>query len=68
MVFNNYSHTFQAGREDRGKFGAKEKRSNPHASTTNKEKLKNKNFMMMRQKMKGKAKRSYQDKQVMKLY
>merc|ERR1712002_89369 len=51
------------GREGRGKFGAKEKRSNPHASTTNKEKRKNKTFAMVKHKLKGKIKRSYHDKQ-----
>ncbi|PIO26883.1 hypothetical protein AB205_0023060, partial [Aquarana catesbeiana] len=39
---------------------------NPHASTTNKEKKKNKSFMMMRysQNIRSKNKRSFRDKQI----
>ena len=55
----------QAGREGREKFGRREKRVNPNASTTNKEKRKTKNFMMLRHKaQKSKGKRSFQEKQV----
>ena len=43
---------------------------NPHASTTNKDKLKNKAFMMVKhnKKLKDKKKRSFRDKQVHKYY
>ena len=55
----------KTGREDRGKFtDHKNFRMNPNASTTNREKRKTKNFMMIRNKVKGKTKRSFQDKQV----
>nr|CAG4640710.1 EOG090X030C [Eulimnadia texana] len=55
--------TVLEGRTDREKPTRKPKRQNPFASTTNKEKRKNKNFMMLRQKAKGKVKRSFRDKQ-----
>ena len=54
----------QEGRADREKPTRKPKRQNPFASTTNREKTKSKNFMMLKQKAKGKAKRSFKDKQV----
>jgi len=58
-------YCLQAGREGREKFGRREKRMNPNASSTNKEKRKKKNFMMVRHKVqKAKGKRSYHDKQV----
>jgi len=52
------------GREGREKFGARQIRQNPHASTTNKEKAKKKTFMMMKHKVKRKQNRSYKDKQL----
>ncbi|KAK2717688.1 hypothetical protein QYM36_006459, partial [Artemia franciscana] len=52
------------GREDREKPGRKQKRQNPFASTTNKEKQKKKGFMMIRNKAKGKKIRSFKEKQV----
>jgi len=55
----------QAGREGREKFGQREKRQNPNASSTNKEKLKSKNFMMLKHKVRRvKGKRSFHEKQV----
>ena len=57
----------QEGRADREKPTMKPKRQNPFASTTNKEKAKKKNFMMLKQKAKGKQKRSFKDKQVSQL-
>ena len=55
----------QAGREERGKFGRKDGKMNPHASTSNKDKRKNKNYMMMKHKIRQKkTKRSFQEKQV----
>ncbi|XP_041460227.1 protein SDA1 homolog [Lytechinus variegatus] len=58
--------TIMAGREGREKFGSKKQKMNPHASTTNKQKRKNKPFMMMKQKfnIKSKHKRSFREKQV----
>lgn len=60
--------TVIAGRQGREKFGSKKaskKRLNQFASTSNKEKRKNKNFMMMRHNkdVRGKNKRSFRDKQ-----
>nr|CAG4641542.1 EOG090X030C [Eurycercus lamellatus] len=56
--------TVLEGRADREKPTRKPKRQNPFASTTNREKNKKKNFMMLKQKAKGKQKRSFKDKQV----
>ncbi len=53
-----------SGREDRGKYGAKKGKQNPHASKNKKENKKNKAFMMIRHKLKGKKKRSFKDKQI----
>lgn len=57
---------FQAGRSDRKEFVKKRTKLNPHASTSNKEKRRTKNFMMMRQSqnVRTKGKRSFRDKQV----
>ena len=54
----------KVAREDRGDFGRPKPKLNPHASTTNKQKSRKKNFMMIRQKVRGKQKRSFRDKQV----
>ncbi|XP_046644890.1 protein SDA1 homolog [Daphnia pulicaria] len=56
--------TVLEGRADREKPTRKPKRQNPNASTTNREKSKKKNFMMLKQKAKGKQKRSFKDKQI----
>ncbi|CAH2301491.1 SDA1 homolog [Pelobates cultripes] len=58
--------TVLAGRTDRKEFVRKRTKMNPHASSTNKEKKKNKNFMMMRysQNVRTKGKRSFRDKQI----
>ncbi|MEE6460410.1 hypothetical protein FKM82_000958 [Ascaphus truei] len=58
--------TVLAGRTDRKEFVRKKTKMNPHASSTNKEKKKNKSFMMMRysQNVRSKNKRSFRDKQV----
>ncbi|XP_072040990.1 protein SDA1 homolog [Amphiura filiformis] len=58
--------TMKAGRDGREKFGRKQQRMNPHASTTNKEKRKKKPFMMVKQKytIKNKQKRSFREKQI----
>lgn len=52
------------GREDRDKFGYKDRRKNIHCSKTNREKRKTKNYQMVKHKAKGKIKRSFKDKQV----
>merc|ERR1712051_84924 len=51
------------GRTDREKFGSRKSKMDPFASTTNKEKMKSKNFMMMKHKLKFKVKKSFVDKQ-----
>ncbi|KAM4708215.1 protein SDA1 homolog [Discoglossus pictus] len=58
--------TVLAGRTDRKEFVRKKTKMNPHASSTNKEKKKNKSFMMMRysQNIRSKNKRSFRDKQI----
>uniref|UniRef100_A0A182WFG3 Protein SDA1 n=1 Tax=Anopheles minimus TaxID=112268 RepID=A0A182WFG3_9DIPT len=56
--------SMQKGREDRERFGYKDNRLNPHCSKTNREKQKNKNFSMIRHKVRGKVKKSFRDKQV----
>lgn len=55
--------TVMKGREDREKFGYRDKRKNIHCSKTNSEKTKNKNFGMMRHKARSKVKKSFKDKQ-----
>ncbi|XP_044764038.1 protein SDA1 homolog [Coccinella septempunctata] len=52
------------GQEGREPFGYKDGRVNIHCSKTNREKRKNKNFQMMRHKVKAKVKKSFKDKQV----
>lgn len=58
--------SIKAGRESREKFGYKKHRMNPHGSTTNKEKRKNKDFRMLKQNrnVRNKTKRSFREKQV----
>ncbi|XP_067324665.1 protein SDA1 homolog [Anolis sagrei] len=58
--------TAMAGRTDRKDFVKKKAKLNPFASTTNKEKKKQKNFMMMRysHNVRTKNKRSFREKQV----
>lgn len=51
------------GRENREKFGYRDKRKNIYCSKTNAEKKKKKNFGMMRQKARSKVKKSFKDKQ-----
>ncbi|XP_063618516.1 protein SDA1 homolog [Cydia splendana] len=52
------------GREERNKFGYKDRRKNIHCSKTNREKRKTKNYQMVKHKAKGKIKRSFKDKQI----
>ncbi|XP_051907505.1 protein SDA1 homolog [Hippocampus zosterae] len=58
--------TAMAGRTDRKDFVKKRTKLNPHASTSNKEKRRTKNFMMMRhsQNVRTKGKRSFREKQI----
>uniref|UniRef100_A0A8C9EQM8 Protein SDA1 n=1 Tax=Pavo cristatus TaxID=9049 RepID=A0A8C9EQM8_PAVCR len=58
--------TAMAGKTNRKEFVKKKKRLNPFASSTNKEKKKQKNFMMMRysHNVRTKNKRSFREKQV----
>ncbi|XP_029025925.1 protein SDA1 homolog [Betta splendens] len=58
--------TAMAGRTDRKEFVKKRTKLNPHASTSNKEKKRNKNFMMIRQSqnVRTKGKRSFREKQL----
>ncbi|XP_007558948.1 protein SDA1 homolog isoform X2 [Poecilia formosa] len=58
--------TAMAGRTDRKEFMKKRTKLNPHASTSNKEKRRKKNFMMMRhsQNVRTKGKRSFREKQL----
>ncbi|CAF0956176.1 unnamed protein product [Adineta steineri] len=55
--------TVLAGREGREKFG-KWKKEKGRVGTTNKEKLKTKNFQMLKPKLRRKQKRSFRDKQI----
>ncbi|TRY77875.1 hypothetical protein TCAL_12049 [Tigriopus californicus] len=54
--------SIKEGREGRDKFGSRKGKVSEHASSTHKEKNKKKNFMMMKHKLKRKAKRSFVDK------
>ncbi|VDO15303.1 unnamed protein product [Rodentolepis nana] len=54
----------EEGREGRKKYGFQVNRMNPHASTTNREKRKNKAFQMIKHKARRKVKRSFREKQV----
>jgi protein SDA1 len=56
--------SIKKGREGREKFGWKDGRQNIHCSKTNREKQKNKNFQMVRQKVRGKIKKSFREKQL----
>lgn len=58
--------TAMAGRTDRKDFIKRRTKLNPHASTSNKEKRRKKNFMMMRhsENVRTKGKRSFREKQL----
>uniref|UniRef100_A0A0L8I8S8 Protein SDA1 n=1 Tax=Octopus bimaculoides TaxID=37653 RepID=A0A0L8I8S8_OCTBM len=57
--------TVKAGKTEREQFGKARPKRNPNASSTNKEKKRNKNFMMVKHKLLGKKnKRSFREKQV----
>ncbi|KAG5676596.1 hypothetical protein PVAND_006419 [Polypedilum vanderplanki] len=53
--------SIQKGREGREKFGYKDGRQNIHCSKTNREKNKKKNFQMIRNKVRGKIKKSFRE-------
>ncbi|XP_047513304.1 protein SDA1 homolog isoform X1 [Pieris napi] len=52
------------GREEREKFGYKDRRKNANCSKTNREKRKTKSYQMVKHKARGKIKRSFKEKQV----
>ncbi|ELT88157.1 hypothetical protein CAPTEDRAFT_6413 [Capitella teleta] len=61
--YDSRLETVLEGRKDRPKYGVRDKRMDPHASTTNKEKSKKKNFTMLKHKFKKKhTKRSFSEK------
>lgn len=62
--YNARLETVMKGREERDKFGYKDRRKNIHCSKTNREKRKTKNYQMVKHKAKGKVKRSFKDKQI----
>jgi protein SDA1 len=55
--------TVREGQEGREKFGSRKGKMNPYASTSNKEKRKGKNFMMLKHKIKTKKKKSFKEQQ-----
>jgi len=70
MIYKKRKHdketrvgTIMEGREGRDKFGTKKSKLNPQASSTNKQKLKNKAFAMVKHKVRGKQKQSFCTKQ-----
>lgn len=70
MIYKKRKHdketrvgSIMTGREGRDKFGAKKSKLNPHSSTTNNQKLKNKAFSMVKHKVRGKQKQSFTTKQ-----
>ncbi|XP_063878037.1 protein SDA1 homolog [Scylla paramamosain] len=71
MIYKKRKHDKDArmesvamGREGREKYGMKKGRMNPNASTTNREKIKGKSFMMLKHKVAGKQKQSFRTKQM----
>ncbi|XP_030044572.1 protein SDA1 homolog [Microcaecilia unicolor] len=58
--------TAMAGKTERKEFVRKKMKLNPYSSSTNKEKKKHKNFMMLKysQNIRSKNKRSFRDKQI----
>ncbi|XP_065078729.1 protein SDA1 homolog [Ochlerotatus camptorhynchus] len=56
--------SMKKGREGREKYGFKDNRHDPFCSKTNREKLKNKNYNMIRHKARGKVKKSFREKQL----
>lgn len=56
--------TVLKGREERDKFGYKDRRKNENCSKTNREKRKTKSYQMVKHKARGKVKRSFKEKQI----
>ncbi|XP_034830491.1 protein SDA1 homolog [Maniola hyperantus] len=56
--------TVLKGREERDKYGYKDRRKNANCSKTNREKRKTKSYQMVKHKARGKIKRSFKDKQI----
>ncbi|XP_023947035.2 protein SDA1 homolog [Bicyclus anynana] len=56
--------TVLKGREERDKFGYKDRRKNANCSKTNREKRKTKSYQMVKHKARGKVKRSFKEKQI----
>jgi len=54
----------KSGREEGKKYGGRKSKLDPHASTSNKQKSKKKNFSMMKHKIKAKGKKSFREKQM----
>uniref|UniRef100_S4PEF4 Protein SDA1 n=4 Tax=Pararge aegeria TaxID=116150 RepID=S4PEF4_9NEOP len=52
------------GREERDKYGYKDRRKNVNCSKTNREKRKTKSYQMVKHKARGKIKRSFKEKQI----
>ncbi|XP_068631801.1 protein SDA1 homolog [Battus philenor] len=52
------------GREERDKYGYKDRRKNVNCSKTNREKRKTKAYQMVKHKAKGKVKKSFKEKQI----
>ncbi|XP_032520338.2 protein SDA1 homolog [Danaus plexippus] len=56
--------TVLKGREERAKFGYKDRRKDENCSKTNREKRKTKSYQMVKHKARGKVKRSFKEKQI----
>ncbi|XP_045448909.1 protein SDA1 homolog [Melitaea cinxia] len=56
--------TVLKGREERDKYGYKDRRKNANCSKTNREKKKTKSYQMVKHKARGKIKRSFKEKQI----
>jgi len=71
MIYKKKRHDKEArmelikgGRDGEKKFGGRKEKMDPHASTSNKQKSKKKNFSMMKHKIKAKGKKSFREKQL----
>ncbi|CAH0719402.1 unnamed protein product, partial [Brenthis ino] len=62
--YNARLETVLKGREERDKFGYKDRRKNANCSKTNREKKKTKSYQMVKHKARGKVKRSFKEKQI----
>lgn len=71
MIYKKKRHDKEArmeaikgGRDEEKKHGGRKGKLDPHASTSNKQKSKKKNFSMMKHKIKAKGKKSFREKQL----